>query len=230
MKIKYNKKRLENFIPSKIDYSIKYELIIPPEVLKRLQELKTEKPNYWYQVNKLISITRRSPKEDEIKNISPPFIGFNRPEATHQRTGYDKLGEGREIWSKDIDQTNRLIYEIDDIREIITILSIEGHNLTQEKLSLKFFSEIDSEDIKIANAILEKASKGEWITWEEAKTFGEIKERLFKRTGDNFKNHPSTGKINIECKITRSYMGHDSKLIKKFDNIKDAVEWVRANE
>ena len=185
MKVRYNKKRLENFIPEEIDYSIKYELIIPPKVLKRLRELKTENPNYWNQVNKLFSLAWRSPKEDEIKNINSPFIGFNRPEATHQRTGYDNLEEGCEIWSKDIDKTNRLIYEIDDIRKIITILSIEGHNLTQEKLSLKFFSEIENnsdivtnsdpqpKDSKTAQAILDKACRGEWINSEEVKIFVE---------------------------------------------------------
>jgi Txe/YoeB family toxin of Txe-Axe toxin-antitoxin module len=185
MKFKYNKKRLKDFLPGETDFSIRYKLRIPPEVSERLKELETENPNYWNQINKLISLAVRSPKEDEIKNINPPFIGFYRPEATHQRNGYDKLGEGREIWSKDIDQTNRLIYKIDDIRKIITILSIEGHNLTQEKLSLKFFSEIENnsdivtnsdpqpKDSKTAQAILDKACRGEWINSEEVKIFVE---------------------------------------------------------
>jgi hypothetical protein len=143
MGMKYNNQRYSKYKKSWINTSvIKYTLGISDKVKLEIKSLKDL--DYKYRVNQLISYAVRNPKSDFITNYRL-FSGvkFNRPEATHRRSEYDD--EGYQVWSKDIDDNNRLIYRIYEYLKIILIVSISGHDLDKSKISTRLQSETDVE-------------------------------------------------------------------------------------
>lgn len=95
--------------------------------------------NYLDRVKKLFDIIPKFPRRDKDRNFdSFTYKGFDVPEVTHRKTILGNKTKGYEIWSKDIDKENRLIYgicEINDKKGIILFLSILGHDLKEDTKS-----------------------------------------------------------------------------------------------
>ena len=112
-----------------------------------------EHPDYLKRVEGLINCALRYPRADDNKDFSSLIDRFNIPEGTHPRTEYiDKKPneegqeDGIEIWSKDIDKNNRIMYRVYDRNKTIFFISIRGHNLTEAKKDTKLQSDIASLD------------------------------------------------------------------------------------
>ena len=180
----YNIKRYYNCLKSQKKDNNKYRPEFSHMVKKQLKSIKrlvknsNEDPKYIIRVEHLIGCAVRFPMADENRKINSfSFIGFDRPEATHRRSDYDNKTKGYEVWTKDIDHENRLIYGIYNKSKIIEFLSIKGHDLIEDKI----YS--DSETMSKDNEpdLIDRAFKGEWITSEEIKEF-------IKKNPDYFKN------------------------------------------
>ena len=146
----YNIKRYEKHLRGqKRNLNINYIPKSSPKVEKEKKRIKeliekyrnssyeefTYYSNYLDRVKKLFKIIPKFPREDENKKFNSFSLdGFDIPEATHRRNDYDKY-KNYEIWSKDIDRGNRLIYRIDEDLErhtgTILFLSIWEHDLTE---------------------------------------------------------------------------------------------------
>ena len=108
---KYNKDRLINYLKhqDRNNY-IRYTPYFSPKVDEELASRKGS--DYSDRVYKLIWSTLDYPRADEIVDStleSFTCIGFDIPEATHHLPKHDDK-EGNEVWSKDIDEENRLLY------------------------------------------------------------------------------------------------------------------------
>jgi hypothetical protein len=132
---KYNIERYKNFLnlQDRNNY-IQYIFYFSPEVEEELNLKKGS--DYSDRVYKLIWSALNYPRADEIVDStleSFTCVGFDIPEATHPRPEYDNKRGGYEVWSKDIDKENRLLYRIYDELEIIYFISIIGHDLDSNK-------------------------------------------------------------------------------------------------
>jgi Txe/YoeB family toxin of Txe-Axe toxin-antitoxin module len=117
----------------------KYSLAIDKEVKLEIKSLKDLE--YKRRVNKLISYAVNNPKSDYMTNLDMYNITkYYRPEATHRRSEYDE--ESYQVWSKDIDEENRLMYKIYDHLKKVFIISIEGHDLDKSKQDTKLQSDL----------------------------------------------------------------------------------------
>ena len=58
-------------------------------------------------------------KPKALRDIAHPYEGFGKPEALR----YELAGK----WSRRISKEDRLIYTVDEINQVINILSLKGH-------------------------------------------------------------------------------------------------------
>jgi Txe/YoeB family toxin of Txe-Axe toxin-antitoxin module len=172
----YNGGRYIRYLKDQKKNYKKYRPQLSPIADEELKSKKKSAENSKYvdRVNELISCAVRSPRADEfvdtrfksfkhVENAnykSYTLIEFDRPEATHRIEEYDDK-DGNEAWSKDIDRENRLIYRIYDDLKIIHFISIEEHDLDEDKIATKLQSDTYSHPTIFMQEIFNAQDNGE---------------------------------------------------------------------
>lgn len=163
---------------------------------------------------------------EEIKTelYTTPKGGFfyNKYHGERLNQEEKKLKVNYEIHSIELNDQFRLVYQLIKLNDqlkliyktekntnnLIIITNADDHMIGKSKY--RKFSEIKLKDIEIANNILAKAFRSEWITIEEIKIFGKVRNEMLKEN----EKEGQVKKPFVECTITRGSIGQDSKLIK----------------
>ena len=85
-----------------------YEVVYSDEALSSIAKYKKSSPQSYKKVLKLVKELHEHPK-----------IGIGHPEALK--------GVGGNVYSREINKKDRLVYEIYEEKSVVYIISVEGH-------------------------------------------------------------------------------------------------------